>query len=317
MVLSLALENLVYGVSKSASIGIALFPHRQVTRLAIPLGKLWFRVDGHHRRIALHNLRLAFGGEIQGRKLNSIAEANFVHLTRVILEIPSLLKLCKENVGEYAVFSGVEYLKNALSRGKGILFLSAHLGNWELMAMAASVQFDLSFQIVVRPVDFVPLDRVLEEIRTRTGNKLLVKHHCAAEISQALREKQNVAILLDQNASWHNGVYVPFFGRIVCTNRGLALLALRHEATVIPVFNIQQSDGRYRIMFEPAVSLIRTGNFQRDVMANTALFNTIIEKYVRMAPDNWLWVHRRWRMKGVPEKARKKMFDRTIAGPIL
>ena len=311
------IDNLLYGLFKALTTGVAVLPHRWVVRCAAPLGRVWFRLDRRHRRVALDNLSLAFAEEFDGWKLHGIAEANFVHLTRVILEIPSLLKLCKENVGEYAVFSGIEHLKNALSRGKGILFLSAHLGNWELMAMAASVQFDLSFQVVVRPVDFAPLDRLLGEIRTRTGNKLLVKHHCAGEISQALREKQNVAILLDQNASWHNGVYVPFFGRIVCTNRGLALLAVRHEATVIPVFNIRQPDGRYRIMFEPAVSLIRTGNFQRDVMANTALFNTIIEKYVRMAPDNWLWVHRRWRMKGVPEKARKKMFDRTIAGPIL
>ncbi len=304
-----SIKDFQYRFIKTAFSILAPMPRGQLTRLAVPLGRIWFGLDHYHRRIAIENMRIAFGGKEKVANIRRMARDTFVQLVRVTLEIPSLLKLNKHNVDSYVEFSREDHLKAALEKGKGVLVLTAHLGNWELMALAASIKFEVPVNVLVRPLDFKPFDRLITEIRSRTGNKVLDKDKSAGIVSQMLNENQVIAILLDQNSSWYEGVYVPFFGKIVCTNKGLAMFALRYGATVLPAFNIRQKDGRYRIIVEPPLELVRTGNIRNDIDENTARFNSIIEKYIRMAPDNWLWVHRRWRIKEIPERARKKIKD--------
>jgi KDO2-lipid IV(A) lauroyltransferase len=154
------------------------------------------------------------------------------------------------------------------------------------------------------------MDKVLTEIRSRTGNVVLNKDKSAVAVMELLQKNQIVGVLLDQNSSWYEGVYVPFFGRVACTNKGLAMFALRYGATVVPVFNIRMKDGRYRIIFRPPVDMVRTGNISRDIVETTALYNRIIESHIKMAPDNWLWIHRRWRIKTIPTPARRKLKGR-------
>jgi KDO2-lipid IV(A) lauroyltransferase len=211
-------------------------------------------------------------------------------------------------------FSGTHHLKAALSQGKAILFLTAHLGNWELMALATTLKFNFSCHLLVRPLDFPPLDRILEEIRCRTGNKVVDKINSARSIRNLLTNNGILAILNDQNASWYDGVLVPFFGRTACTYKGFTIFALRYDPVVLPIFNIRREDGRYTILFDEPVSLKRSGNMNMDLLENTALFNKVIEKHIRMAPENWLWVHRRWRLKDIPEKAKRKMETMTLMG---
>jgi KDO2-lipid IV(A) lauroyltransferase len=301
------IHDLQYRVIKTTLNLLAEIPRSQLIRLAIPLGKIWYGLDHYHRRIALKNMWSAFGREKKAFEIKQMVRANFIQLVRVTLEIPSLLKLSRHNLDAYVDISGQENLKSALARGKGVLVLTAHLGNWELMALAASIELDLPMNVMARPLDSVPFDRVITEIRSRTGNQVLNKDKSAGIVSQMLNENQVIGILLDQNSSWYEGVYVPFFDKRACTNKGLAMFAMRYGAHVVPVFNIRLADGRYRIIFEPPLKLVRTGDVSRDILENTARFNTIIEKYVRMAPDNWLWVHRRWRIKEIPEHARKKI----------
>ncbi|MEE8399337.1 MAG: lysophospholipid acyltransferase family protein [Desulfobacterales bacterium] len=287
--------------------GLALVPRRVMARIAIPLGSLWYRIDRHHRAIATDNMSRAFHGEVDAADIPGRVKANFIQLTTAALEMPSLLKLNRDNLDTYVTFSGSQHLKAALSRGKGVLFLSAHLGNWELMALATALKFDFQCHLLVRPLDFSPMDRVLTDIRCRTGNKVLDKIRSAGVIRKLLGENEVLGMMLDQSASWYDGVYVPFFGRTACTHKGFGLFALRYDPTVLPLFNIRQADGRYKITFDPPVTLQRSGNVNRDLLENTAAFNRIIEKHIRMAPDNWLWVHRRWRPKEIPTSARKKM----------
>lgn len=301
-------EDLQYRIIKRFLKTLAIIPRWLLVCLAVPLGRIWYLLDRYHRGIAFDNMLKAFSGEIDKDRICHMVKANFVQIVRVALEIPFLLKLSKDSIDSYVVFSGQRYVSEALLQGKGILFLSAHIGNWELATLATSLKFDLSINALVRPLDFSPMDKVLTEIRSRTGNKVLDKDKSAALIRPMLNKNQVIGIMLDQNASWYEGVYVPFFNRITCTNKGLALFAMRYGATVLPVFNIRQKDGRYRIMFEPPVSLVRSDDLRRDLVENTALFNAIIEKYVRMAPDNWLWIHRRWRIKDIPERAKSVLW---------
>lgn len=311
-VMAEAKDRLLYSSIKMLIHLLAQIPRRVMNRAAVPLGLLWYYLDRHHRAIARDNMARAFGNEIRKEDLDQLVRANFIQLTTVVLESPSLLKLDLQNLDTYATFSGSRHLKSALSRRKGILFLTAHLGNWELMALATTLNFDFSCHLLVRPLDFPSIDRILTEIRCRTGNKVLDKIRSAREIGHILDRNEILAMLNDQNASWYDGVLVPFFGRNAWTYKGFALFALRYDPVVLPIFNIRRKDGRYTILFDEPVSLIRTGNINTDLIENTALFNKIIEKHIRMAPDNWLWVHRRWRLKNIPEKAKRKIASLTL-----
>ena len=272
-----------------------------------PLGRLWLLVDKRHRDIASDNIAQAYGYDISDPRVGELVRANFIQLARSVLEMPSLFRLSKKNVDSYAEFENMHYLTDEVAKGKGVLALTAHLGNWELMSLSVSCKTDIPIYELVRPLDSPPLDRIVSELRTRTGNRFIDKDQCADEVRELLGKNSLIAILLDQNASWYEGVYVPFFGRTACTNKGMAAFALSCGASVVPVFNFRQEDGRYKVVFDKPVELIRTDDFKSDLIENTKQFNDVIEKYVRMAPDNWLWVHRRWRIKDIPEEARDKI----------
>ena len=286
---------------------ISWIPRRLMRLFAFPIARLWYLLDRYHRDIARDNMMKAYGHELSRSECLKLVQASFLHLLTVAFELPSLLRIHKNNVDSYVEIHGEEHLKDALAIGKGVVFLTAHLGNWELMALAPGLKYNFSTYVMVRPLDYEPMDRVLTEIRSHTGNIVLDKDKSAGVVRELLKKNQVMGILLDQNSSWYEGVYVPFFGRTACTNKGLAMFALRYGATVVPAFNIRMKDGRYRILFSPPVEPVRTGDITSDIIETTSLYNRIIEKHIRMAPDNWLWVHRRWRIKYIPESARRKI----------
>lgn len=274
--------------------------------LANIVGRLWFSMDGYHRDIALNNMAIAFGDSDTSVRRRQMVRQNFIQLSRAALALPGLMRLTPKNIDDYAVFTGETNVHKAMAKGKGVIFLAAHFGNWELMSIATAARFG-PVHILARPLDYRPMDRVLTEIRSSTGSIVLDKEGSADLLRQLLRERRMVGILLDQNASWFEGVFVRFFGHPACTNKGLAMFALRYDTPIVPAYNIRMPDGRYRIFFEPELKLVRTGNVRHDILKNTALFNRTMEAFIRKAPDHWFWVHRRWRFIGVPERARDKM----------
>jgi Kdo2-lipid IVA lauroyltransferase/acyltransferase len=295
-----------YKILKFMLTGLSTIPREWMNRAAVPVGQFWFRIDARHRTIAHDNMMGALGKEMSAEAIWDLVRANFIQLTTMALEIPSLLRFNVKNADRYIALSGGEHLAEARSRGKGILVLTAHLGNWELMSLAAPVVVRMPTSVVARALDYTPLDRLITEIRTRTGSQVINKKKGGEQIARMLKEGRTVVILLDQNSNLAEGIYAPFFGKTACTNKGLAMLALRHDATVLPAFNIRQADGRYRIIIAPPVTLIKTGNLRQDILLNTAKFNAIIEHHIRMAPDNWLWVHRRWFLKKIHIRLKRK-----------
>lgn len=304
-----------YRVIKLLAVLLSAIPRDWLSFFAVPLGRIWYALDPHHRRIAFSNMRRAFAGEKNTAEIRRLVRANFVQFAGLALELPSLLRLSRDNLHRYASVSGRHHLIKALERGKGVFLFTAHLGNWELLALGISLFFKIPISVVARPLDYRPMDKLLTEIRRRTGNDVIDKKKGASRIVRMLRKKQVLGILLDQNASWYDGVYVPFFGQTACTNKGLAMFALRYDAAVIPAFNFRRPDGRYEILIEPPVNLIRTGDLERDIIENTATFNRIMEKHIRMAPDSWLWVHNRWRKKWIPPKIQEKILQMTPRKP--
>ena len=299
-------EVLYFGI-KGCMKSLSVLTGRRIATWAGWIGGCWYILDKRHRTVAMENVAIAFGDTLHRQEQERLVKPNFIQLARVLLEMPFLQNLSRYNLHRHVVIKGRQHVRSALRSGKGVVLLTAHMGNWELMALAVSLAFGIKIGIVARPLDLPAADRFLREIRTRTGNRLIDKSRSADEIGRLLREGKTVGILLDQNASWYEGVYVPFFGRRACTNKGLALLALRYDALVVPIFNHRLADGRYEINLEPPLKLHRTGNISDDVISNTALFNREIEKQIRKAPDNWFWVHRRWRLKSVPHEVRKKI----------
>jgi KDO2-lipid IV(A) lauroyltransferase len=275
---------------------INLIPLKWRISLFEGLSGLIYALDDRHRRIALRGLTLAFP-EKDLKERNAIARSAFRNLARVAAEFFSLPRLNEKNFTRYITFEGLENFQKAYEKEKGILILTAHFGNWEWMAALFPLQSHHPVHVVVRPLDSRFLDSMVEQLRMRTGNQAIPKQKAMGQILRLLKAGEIVGILLDQNMAWQEGVFVDFFGEKACTNTGMALLALKTGTPVLPAFNIRQKDGRYRVVIEPEIPLVRTGDKERDVMENTQRFTQIIERYVRNYPDQWLWLHQRWKTR--------------------
>jgi KDO2-lipid IV(A) lauroyltransferase len=193
---------------------------------------------------------------------------------------------------------GGEHLDKAAAHGRGVLLLSAHLGNWELLAPSHTLT-GLPLSIVVRPLDHPLLGRLADRYRRRGGVELIAKRRALRGILEALGRGRMVGVLLDQNASRAEGVFAPFFGEPASTSRALAVISLRTGAPVVPVFIRRLPRGRHVVEFEAELPQPPDG----DVGAFTSTFNRSIEAAIRRAPEQWFWMHKRWRTRPRPEGA--------------
>jgi KDO2-lipid IV(A) lauroyltransferase len=267
---------------------------------AISLSWTIYLVHVRLRSVGMRNLALAFPEKTR-RERAWILRGVFTSLGRQLAEVCLFPKYTLENVGKVVVYDGFENFERALARGKGVLFLTAHLGAWELSAFTHSL-YGHPLHIVMRPLDNVYLDRLMRRYRTMYGNSTVDKDDFVRGLLSAMKAGETVGILMDTNMTPPQGVFADFFGIPACTASGLARIALRTDAAVVPGFTVWDPALRkYRLRFDPAPKLIRTGNDDADVLANTALFTKVIEQYVRKYPDQWLWVHRRWKTRPAGE----------------
>ena len=248
------------------------------------------------RQVGMRNLELAFP-EKSGRKHAQILRGEFTSLGRQLAEVCKFPQYSIENIDEIVVYDGFENYERALARGKGVLFLTGHIGGWELSAFTHSLHGH-PVHIVMRPMDNVYLDRLIRGYRTLHGNKTVDKDDFVRGLLGAMKQGETVGILMDTNMTPPQGVFVDFFGIPACTATGLARIALRTDAALVPGFTLWDPGlGKYRLRFDPALELIRTNDIEADVIANTQLFTKVIEDYVRRYPEQWLWVHRRWKTR--------------------
>jgi len=267
---------------------------------AIALSWTIYLVHVRLRHVGMRNLKLAFPEKTR-RERARILRGVFTSLGRQLAEVCLFPTYTPENVGKVVVYDGFENFERALARGKGVLFLTAHLGAWELSAFTHSL-YGHPLHIVMRPLDNVYLDRLMRRYRTMHGNSTVDKDDFVRGLLSAMKAGETVGILMDTNMTPPQGVFTDFFGIPACTASGLARIALRTDAAVVPGFTIWDPGLRkYRLRFDTALKLIRTGNDDADVRANTALFTKVIEEYVRKYPDQWLWVHRRWKTRPAGE----------------
>ncbi|HXP85067.1 MAG TPA: lysophospholipid acyltransferase family protein [Bryobacteraceae bacterium] len=238
------------------------------------------------RRIALRNLELA-GFEDRDAILRGV----FRSLGRVVVTFAQFPRITRDNVHRWIRYEGLENFTSAQARGRGVLVATGHLGNWELSAYTHALMTG-PMNIVVRPLDNPRVDALVEQRRTLSGNPVIRKKEAAREILRALRAGQAVGILIDQNSSLEEGVFVDFFGVKACANAAFVKFAHHTGAAVVPGFALwSEAEQRYILRFYPEIPM------GGDVLDDTQRVHTVLEQVIREHPDQWLWIHRRWKTR--------------------
>jgi KDO2-lipid IV(A) lauroyltransferase len=281
---------------------LGALPRPAARMLGISIARLAYRLHSRLRRVGLRNLEIAFP-QISVAERRRLLKAEFDNLGRLLAEFCMFPRYTRENVDRVAVYEGLENYKAATACGKGVLLLTAHLGGWEVGSFVHSLH-GYPMRVVIRDLDNPYLSRLVERYRTLHGNSTFGKQEFARGLLAAMRAGETVGLLMDTNMTPPQGVFVPFFGVEACTASGLARVALRTGAAVVPAFTLWDGEtGKYRVHFEPPLQLVRTGDDEADAVANTALFSRVIEDFVCRHPDQWLWVHRRWKTRPPGEQS--------------
>ena len=281
---------------------VSLAPRAFALRAGQAVGALAYAVLRRLRRHAEINLRLAFP-DLDESERGRIRRGVFRNLGRLLGEVSQFPRLNRENISSIVVYEGLENFLSAVAEGRGVILLTGHIGAWELSVYAHSI-YGHPMSFLARRIDNPLVERLAESYRARYGNRSIDKRGSVREVLKALKSGGVVGILADLNTSCEEGVFCDFFGVKACATAGVATLALRTGAVVLPGYLIWDEKARiHRLHFEPPVETINTGNQKEDVIANTARYAKVLESIIRRHPDQWLWIHRRWRTRpeGEPE----------------
>jgi len=271
----------------------AVLPRRALLALGGAVGALVGKLDRRHTRVARENLARSLGDALSEPERERVLAACWRHFGRITFDALAFPRLDRDDLGSILKVEGIEHAQEALARGHGLLVFSAHFGHWEAGAYAMGL-LRIPFAVIARPLDNPTLDRRLIALRRGSGNEVIPKRRAVRETIKALARGSGVAILIDQDAG-DGGVFVPYFGQLASTTPTLALLALRTEAPVVPIFAEVEGDGTIRVHIEPAVSIEPTGDRPADVVRLTAACTAIVERWARRRPEQWLWMHRRFK----------------------
>lgn len=290
------LSVLAVGVLRSAIWIIRVLPPRAAYRLGQAMGLLYFAFSRRHRRLALSNLRLAYGDEKSLSERKRIAVGSFMNMGLNMMDFCRVPSLFKNGFPDSIQVEGLEHIEEALSRGKGAILLTGHLGSWELMAAAAAF-LGVPLAAIVASTRDPLIDRFMKDMRESYGYETLLKRKAGSDVMSRLRRNVAVGVLADESPR-RDGVLVDFFGQEAGATRGPAVFALRSGSPVIPAFAIRLANpAEHRLIVEKPLELIRTGDVRTDVVRNTELFQAVIERYVRQYPEQWLWMQKRWKIR--------------------
>ena len=285
-------RRLEYAAVLALRAAVRALPRRASLGVGAALGRLFYRVHGRRRELALANLRGAFPARTEG-ELRAILRSTFEHFGRHVVELLNFDAMSTGEMTRLVEVEGGARVEQALARGRGVVFYSGHIGYWELQVMVHAVLF-APVVMVARTLDNPLLDRLLGRIRARGGTRVLPRRGAVRGLLRALLDRAPVALMIDQHMQDRSAVTVAFFGRPAVTTSVIAALALRTGAPVIPVFALPLPGGRYRLVYEAPVEPPPAGDPDR-IRTYTQRCTDVLEQYVRRHPDLWLWMHRRWR----------------------
>ncbi|MFN7948009.1 MAG: lysophospholipid acyltransferase family protein [Blastocatellia bacterium] len=280
---------------------LGALPRTVAIKVAQAVGALARTLRPRLSRHAETNLRLAFP-DLDERERERILRGVFSNLGRLLGEVSQFPRFNRDNISSIVVYEGLENFLAARDEGRGVILLTGHIGAWELSVFAHSVYgYPMSF--LKRNVDNPLVERLAESYRLRHGNRSIDKRGSVREILKTLKAGGVVGILADLNATREEGVFVDFFGVPASTTAGVATLALRTGAVVLPGYIVWDDKAKiHRLHFEKPIETISTGNQKEDVITSTQRYTKALEDIIRRYPDQWLWIHRRWKTR--PEGER-------------
>ena len=289
-------EWLEYAAAWMGLKALGILPRSAARRVGAIFAALAYQVRTPLRRAAMFNLHLAFPGMSDAER-KRIVRGMIRQIGWMAGEFSQFPKYTAENISKIVTIDGAHNFECAQRRGKGVLFLTGHMSAWELAPFAHAL-YGHPLHFLVRPVANSRVDALINRYRCLSGNRPIEKNRSARAILKVLGDGGTVGILADTNTALEEGVLVNFFGILASTTSGIARIALRTDAAVIPGFLAWDAQlNKYRLQFGPALDLLRTGDEDHDVRENTARFTAVIETYVREHPDQWLWVHKRWKTR--------------------
>jgi len=275
---------------------LGALPRPIARAIASTVARACFAVLPKLRKTAEFNLRLAFP-DWDGKKRGTVIRGMVRNLGWMAAEFARLPKYTSENIEQFVILDGHENFLAGRQKGKGVLYLTGHIGAWELSSFTHAL-YGFPLHYMARPIDNTRIDEFVNRYRCLSGNRPIFKNESARAMLKILKDQGTVGILADQNTMPQEGVFVDFFGTSACTSTGIARVALHTDAAVVPGYVFWDPGIRkYRLRFEPPVELIRTGDAARDIAENTAKFTKIIEEIIRQHPEQWVWLHARWKTR--------------------
>lgn len=284
-------NNWQYYLLKLMSRIICLLPYNIVISLGTMMGKLYYRIAARQRKRALAQMQESLN--IPAGQAETIVKNLFLNLGRTFLEVMYIPSLTPEKIKHYVTIENKHYLANALAEGRGVVFLTAHIGNWEWLGAALSMEgFPMTSVIKRQPND--QHTRILNEYRQMVGIEIFARGTTElVGAAKALRKGKILGFLADQDAGG-NGVFINFLGKMASTPLGPAVFAKKFKCPVIPAFIIRKPEGGHRVMIHPPLYYQNTGNEAEDLYNLTLSMTQIIEDTIKQYPDQWLWFQKRW-----------------------
>ena len=266
-------------------------------------GRLVYTLDAKHRAITFDNVDRAFGSEKTRDEKERIARGSYEHFGAMLLELITLGRESPESIERRVELVGAEHVERAKAKGKGVIMVTGHFGNWELHGIAHGFRFG-PIHVVARPLDNPYFNALLERLRRISGNGVIYKKNALMPIRRLLGKGETVALVIDQNVHLEDATFVDFFGRKAATTSVPARLACRTGSMIVPAFCYPLPDGRYRAVYEEPIDGDAYRGVERSVAVReiTQTLAHVQEKHVRENPRMWLWMHRRWRTRPPAEE---------------
>ena len=280
--------------------GLGVLPRALARSIAAGVVRVFYVLLHRLRNTAEVNLRIAFP-EWSDSQRRAVVRGMLRSIGWMAAEFARFPKYSKENIEQIVALDGHENFLEGQRRGKGVLYLTGHIGAWELSSFAHAL-YGFPLHYMARRIDNPRIDTLVNGYRCMSGNRPIFKNESARVMLKVLKEAGTIGILADQNTMPQESAFVDFFGKMASTTTGIARVALHTDAAVVPGYAIwDEASGKYRLRFEPPVELIRTGDTERDVFENTQKFTKVIEEIIRKYPEQWVWVHGRWNTRPAGE----------------
>jgi Kdo2-lipid IVA lauroyltransferase/acyltransferase len=293
-------ETLEFGAVWLFVNALKVLPRGLARWVGAGVGRIGYAVLGRLRSVGIRNLQLAFPEKSEAER-EQILRREYRNLGWLLAEFCQMPKYTAESASRFIRYEGLENYRKARDKENGVLVLTGHLGAWELSSFYHSLM-GMPMGMVIRRLDNPAVDLFVNRIRCLHGNRVIHKDDFARGLIASMRLGETVGILMDTNMTPPQGVFVPFFGIPACSASGMARVAQKTGAAVVPGFLLwDERERQYVLRFGEEIATVNTGNTDEDSLTNTSIFTAVLERYIREYPDQWLWMHRRWKTRPAGE----------------